>query len=63
MRLVVVVDEFGDGIVVTAGYHAGGGGFRFNCRKGLLAVFFLKRKSDEVHHTYTSSHRVVSPRY
>ena len=42
MRLVVVVDEFGDGIVVTAGYHAGGGGFRFNCRKGTLAVFFFE---------------------
>jgi hypothetical protein len=40
MRLVVVIDEFGDGIVVAAGYHAGGGGFRFNCRKGTLAVFF-----------------------
>ena len=42
MRLVVVVDEFGDGIVVTSGYHAGGGGFRFNCRKGALAGFFFE---------------------
>ena len=42
MRLVVVVDEFGGGIVVTAGYHAGGGGFRFNCRKETLAVFFFE---------------------
>ena len=58
MRLVVVVDELGDSLVVASGEHAGG------CRLGLDWVV-----SAQPHdictsmNTHTSSRRKASPRY
>jgi hypothetical protein len=57
MGVVVIVDELGDGLVMTTAEHARGSGFGFDC-EGCQSCAGMEKRSS----TYTSSRRMASPR-
>lgn len=44
MLLLIVIDEAGDGVVMTTGEHAGGGLLFLDCTRGLAWSFFSSRQ-------------------